>query len=145
MQTAHSYIDAHRHITPRSTRASTEPAGGIDAAIIGIITSKSPHSTRMHKLLRMKGAPQRSKSSKAQAELFDRIYDRERKRMLSEVECAEQRKQRLREKLGLNRKPQHCFFDLSKANLSYIQQKMPSPTVQSSYQQKLHPVCRLYE
>lgn len=67
MQTTHSYINAHRHIIPRSTRANTEPAGGIDAAIIGIITSQSPKSNRMHKLLRRKGAPERRRSSKAQA------------------------------------------------------------------------------
>jgi hypothetical protein len=89
MQSTHTYIEAHRFITPHSTRANTEPTGGIDSAIMGIISSRSPHSHRIHKLLRGKATSERKgKVTTAQAELFDRVYFRERKRVLTEVEEA---------------------------------------------------------
>lgn len=92
MQATHSYIEAHRLITPKSTRARTEPSG-IDRALVGLIGSLAPQSQRLQKLLAGRPAGERRSRSLAQAELFERVYLRERKRMLSEVERAEAKKQ----------------------------------------------------
>lgn len=85
MQTTQSYIEAHRFITPRSTRAHTEPNHNIDSNLIGIMNEKTPN--RIEKLLRTKGisSPDRKRKSsvKYQAELFDKAYFRERERVIT--------------------------------------------------------------
>ncbi len=88
LNTTHSLVQAHRFNTPKSTRAITEPTGSIDAAIINIITSRSPNSHRIHKLLRTKANPVRKSFSKAHAEVFERAYSKERKRVMTEMEDA---------------------------------------------------------
>jgi hypothetical protein len=140
----HSLVQAHRFTTPKSTRATTEP-GGIDAAIISIITSRSPNSHRIHKLLRIKATPQRNSVSKAHAEVFERAYSKERRRVMTEMEDAEEKRRRLRAKLGLTRKPTECFYKFERADLRYIEGKLPLQSPQGRFQQRLHPICRLYE
>jgi hypothetical protein len=65
LQTTQSYIEAHRYITPRSTRAFTEPSHNIDSNLMGIINDKAPN--RMEKLLRKKGIPSPSQRQRKSA------------------------------------------------------------------------------
>lgn len=116
----HSLVQAHRFSTPKSTRAITEPARSIDPAIINIISSRSPNSHRLHKLLKMRPTPERKSVSKTQAEVFERAYSKERKRVMTEMEDAEEKRRRLRAKLGLTRKPTDCFYKIERADLRFF-------------------------
>lgn len=120
LNTTHSLVQAHRFSTPKSTRIITEPAGTIDLAIINIISSRSPNSHRLHKLLRMRPTPERKIVNKAQTEVFERAYSKERKRVMTEMKEAEEKRRRLRTKLGLTRKPTDCFYKIERADLRFF-------------------------
>lgn len=69
MQTTHSYVEAHRNITPRSNRVNTEPTA-IDPAIYNIIASRSPNATRIRRLLPSSRPVARKSTSKLETEVF---------------------------------------------------------------------------
>ncbi len=85
MRTTHSYIEAHRFVTPRSTRTQTEPSREIiDNNLMNIINQRAPN--RIQKLLKTKGISYEKKfekEAKTRQEIFQRAYFKEKARILS--------------------------------------------------------------
>lgn len=148
---AHSFIDAHRKITPKSFRLKTDADQTIDKDCIFIIDDKAPN--RISKFLRTRGYSQRwdgkaPSRQQATATVFDKVYKKEKTKMITEMENEMTNRERLKEKLGLKRPQAHEFHEMSKGSIIYFEEKFRSASgvvSKGRYRERMHPLCRIYQ